>query len=352
MTHLISIEGRSIGPGQPCFLIGEIGINHNGEPETAIKMIDAIADAGADCVKFQTFKADGFLSNSDDTYEYKSQGKVVIESMMEMFKRAEIPYKEFKRFFAHARSRGLIPLSTPTDNEAVDALDEMGVGAFKVGSDDIVHTPFLKYIGKKGKPVIISTGMADTQDIERGISAIHETGNNNIIVLHCVSLYPTPSDKLNLSNITSINEQFPVVVGFSDHSQGCSAAVTAVSLGSSVVEKHFTLDRNMPGPDHWFAANPEELTNLVKAVRSTEIMMGSSKIKPSAEEIEMAKISRRSIVATRELTVGHSLSQDDVSFQRPGTGLMPYQIYSLLGRTITKPVASGELLRLEHFSSK
>jgi N-acetylneuraminate synthase/N,N'-diacetyllegionaminate synthase len=139
--------------------------------------------------------------------------------MMDMFKRAEISYDEFKRFFAHARSRGLIPLSTPTDNEAVDALDEMGVGAFKVGSDDIVHIPFLKYIGKKGKPVIISAGMANAADIKRGIAAINETGNNDVIVLHCVSQYPTPNEKLNLSKITSIKKQCPVVVGFSDHSQ-------------------------------------------------------------------------------------------------------------------------------------
>jgi len=346
----INIDGRSIGPGHPCFVIGEIGINHNGNPETVLRMIDAIADAGADCVKFQTFKAEGFLSNSEDTYEYKSQGKVVVESMMEMFKRVEIPYAEFSGFFDHARRRGLIPLSTPTDFEAVDVLDEMGVGAFKVGSDDIVFTPFLKYIARKGKPVIISGGMADAADIERGIAAIRDTGNDNIIVLHCVSEYPAPDKSLNLLKIAAIRERFPVAVGFSDHSQGYAAAAAAAALGASVIEKHFTLDRNMPGPDHWFAADPEELTNLVAAVRKTETMMGDPGLKPTPREVEMADISRRSIVANGALPVGHILVEDDVVFQRPGTGLLPYQIDVLVGKIITRPVASGELLSLEHFS--
>ena len=188
----IVIDGHAIGDGHACFVIAEVGVNHNGDVDTALAMIDAIAAAGADCVKFQTFSAEEFVNNPDETYEYISQGEVVVESQLAMFKRLELKRSEFSLLFARAREKGLIPLSTPTDRPAVDLLEDLGTGAFKIGSDDLVHTPFLEYVASKGKPVIISTGMADGEDIERALDTILGAGNDQVCILHCVSLYPTP----------------------------------------------------------------------------------------------------------------------------------------------------------------
>jgi len=351
MSRGLEIGNRTVGLGQPCLITAEIGVNHNGDPETCIKMIDAIAQAGADCVKFQTFTAEEFCSNPNDSYEYISQGETVTESMLEMFRRLEIGYDQFAGFFEHAKKRGLLPLSTPTDRAAVDVLDQIGADAFKVGSDDLVYTPFLEYIAKKGKPVIVSTGMANAADVERAVNAIRGTGNDNIIVLHCVSQYPTEDQDLNLRKIVTIREQFDLEVGFSDHSVGVDAAAAAVALGATSVEKHFTLDRNMPGPDHRFSADPEELADLVRTVRKVEVMMGEGAIEPTEKELEMALISRRSLVAAHNMMPGHVLSEDDVLYQRPGTGLLPYEIKSLVGKKLRESIEAGTLLAFEQFEN-
>ena len=352
MPPEIVIEGRAIGPGHPCFIIAEVGVNHNGNVDTALAMIDAIAETDADCVKFQTFSAEEFINNPDETYEYISQGEVVRESQMAMFKRLELERSEFSRLFARAREKGLIPLSTPTDRPAVDLLDDLGAGAFKVGSDDLVYTPFLEYVASKGKPVIISTGMADTDDIERAIEAIRNAGNDRICVLHCVSLYPTPDAKVNLRKITTLLERFPVPIGFSDHSDGIVAGLGAVALGACVVEKHFTLDRNMPGPDHRFSMDPEELAALVSGIRRMEANMGDGAIVPAPGEIEMRRIARRSIVAARDLPAGHIISEDDLVYQRPGTGLMPYEADKVIDREVRVAIAEKELITLHRLQEK
>ena len=314
-----------------------------------MRMIDAIAEAGADCVKFQTFTADEFCNNPDDIYEYVSQGENVRESMLDMFKRLEISYDHFSSFFDHARKRGLLPLSTPTDPSAVDLLEKIGSEAYKIGSDDLVYTPFLNYVAKKGKPVIFSTGMGNVLDIERAVKTIRDTGNEEIIILHCVSQYPAEDQDLNLQKMVAIRKHFGLEVGFSDHSMGVQAAASAVAMGARVIEKHFTLDRNMPGPDHRFSTNPEELVELVSAVRKVEIMMGSGKIEPTAKENEMAQLARRSIVAARDLKAGQRLAEDDVNYQRPGTGLAPYEIYGLIDKKLQVNISAGTMLTLDQF---
>jgi len=345
----INIGTRTVGAGHPCFIIAEVGVNHNGDPDTCIKMIDAIADAGADSVKFQTFTADEFCSNPDDVYEYISQGKLVREPMLDMFRRLEISYDQFAGFFDHARSRGLLPFSTPTDRPAADLLESIGAEAYKIGSDDLVYTPFLKYVGEKGKPVIFSAGMGDVADIERAVETIRGTGNEEIIILHCVSQYPTEDHDLNLRKIQAIGKHFNLEVGFSDHSIGIQAAAASVAMGACVIEKHFTLDRNMPGPDHRFSADPEELVELVRAVRTTESIMGKADIEPTDKEREMARISRRSIVAAYDMETGHVLTEKDVAYQRPGTGLAPYEMDSITGKKLRMNVSAGEMLALGQF---
>lgn len=347
MKTTITISGRSVGQGVPVFIIAEVGVNHNGDASIARAMVDAIADAGADCVKFQTFSAEEFVNSPDEVYEYISQGQPVRESMLEMFRRLELQRDEFAMLFEHARSRGLIPLSTPTDCQAVDLLDDLGAGAFKIGSDDLVYIPFLRYVADKGKPVILSTGMANEQDITRAVEAIRGRGNEQIILLHCVSEYPTPPAHVNLRKMQTLRERFRVPVGFSDHSWGITAAIGAVALDACVIEKHFTLSREMPGPDHHFSADPTELDQLVKRIRELEESLGSPHLIPTSEEREMAKLARRSVVAARVLEKGSILSMKDFIFQRPGTGLLPFEIDRLIGKRLKHTLTKGEQLNME-----
>jgi len=351
--HLeFEIEGKSIGPNHPCFVIAEVGVNHNGDVDTALSMIDAIADAGADCVKFQTFKADEFINDPNEIYEYISQGQVVRESQATMFQRLELAYSEFSGLFDRARDKGLIPLSTPTERGAVDLLEGLKAGAFKIGSDDLVHTPLIEYVSAKKKPIILSAGMADAGDIERAIGVIQSQGNNQICLLHCVSLYPTPDDALNLNKITSLGLSYSCPIGFSDHSQGIIAALGAVALGASVVEKHFTLDKNMPGPDHRFSADVVEFKELVSGIRRIESALGTSEIVPAKAETEMRKIARRSIVAACELPAGHVISANDLAYQRPGTGLMPHEASLIIGCETKVSLSASEMIGLHHVKEK
>ena len=342
------IDGRGIGIGHPCFVIAEVGVNHNGNTDTALSMIDAIADAGADCVKFQTFKADEFINKPDEMYEYISQGEVVRESQLTMFRRLELGHSEFTVLFERARDKGLIPLSTPADRTAVDLLDGLNVGAFKIGSDDLVYTPFIEYVASRNKPLIISAGMADEEDIERAIDVIQSTGNNRICLLHCVSLYPTPDKSVNLLKIPAMQNKFFCPVGFSDHSDGIIAAIGSAALGATVIEKHFTLDKNMPGPDHRFSADPMELVDLVTGVRKIETALGKPDIRPDLAEIEMRKIARRSIVAAHDLPEGHLISANDLVYQRPGTGFMPYEVDKVVGKRTCVRISAKETIRPEH----
>jgi N,N'-diacetyllegionaminate synthase len=348
----ISIEGREVGPEKPCFIIAEVGVNHNGDPELAHKMIDAIADAGADCVKFQTFHAEEFVNNPDDTYEYVSQGEKVSESMLEMFKRLEFGYDEFESLFEHVRRRGLIPMSTPTDKRAVDLLEKLGSNAFKIGSDDLVYTPFLEYVAGKGLPMIISTGMAESEDIERAVATIAGTGNKNLMILHCVSLYPTPCDALNLNKIKSLQTKFDLPIGYSDHSWGMTSALGAVALGAVILEKHFTLDRNMAGPDHAFSSDPGELAQLVKEVRYLEAGLGNGTLGRTEQETEMAELCHRSIVAARDIKANQTISLEDIGYQRPGTGLKPYRYPEIVGLQAHGSIKAGTLLSLDHITAK
>jgi N,N'-diacetyllegionaminate synthase len=345
----IRIGDREVGQDCPCLVVAEIGVNHNGDPRLAAEMIDAIAKSGAECVKFQTFTADEFVSDGNEIYSYISQGQEVSEPMLEMFRRLEIGRGELPALFARARNAGLIAMSTPADRAAVDLLDDLGVPAFKIGSDDLVYTPFIEYVASKGKPVIISTGMADESDIERAVTTILGAGNSQIVILHCVSEYPTPPSDVNLNKILTLKERFGFPVGFSDHTFGISASVGAVVLGACVIEKHFTLDRTLPGPDHRFSADPLELERLVRNVGEVQMCLGASELEPTAAERDMAKLCRRSIVAARTLEAGHTISFDDLAFRRPGTGLLPYELDEVIGKVTRDKVGAGTAITLDLF---
>ena len=340
------IGNKLLAENKSAFIIAEIGINHNGDLRIAMEMIDAIAKAGADCVKFQTFSSEEFINDKAELFEYTSQGIKVKESMYEMFKRNELDRNEFDKLFSYSRDLGLIPLSTPTDRNAVDLLDDLGVEAFKIGSDDLVYTPFIHYVAMKNKPIILSTGMANEDEIKRAIATIKESGNDKIALLHCVSEYPTPPGNVNLRKINKLKSTFKVPVGFSDHSYGFTAALGSVAMGACIIEKHFTLDRNMKGPDHHFSADPSELAEMVRRIRELELNFGHDKLVPTKAEKEMALLARRSIVTKNDIKAGKILTFEDFSFKRPGSGMMPYEVDKIIGKFAASDIKKGVLIQL------
>jgi N-acetylneuraminate synthase/N,N'-diacetyllegionaminate synthase len=341
----IRVGNRLIGDGQPCFIAAEAGINHNGDMELALKTIDAAAEAGADAVKFQNYRTEDFLSDRSLTYEYISQGKTVVESQWDMFKRCELPQSHFRTLREHCVKQGVIFFSTPTGEAGVRELVEIGAPMLKNGSDYLVHLPLIRAMARTGLPTVISTGMATVEDIEDAVNAFREAGGKDLIVLHCTSSYPTPAGDVNLRKIPAIAERFGCLAGFSDHTEGTAAATAAVALGACFVEKHFTLDRSLPGPDHRFSSDPRELAELVRSVRTVETLLGTSVIGPTASEERGRRDYRLSCVAARDLPEGHRLSAEDVAFRRPGTGVLPRDVATLLNRTLKRAVGKGTTLQ-------
>ena len=329
----IKIGNRLIGEGEPCFIIAEAGSNHNGKLEQAKQLIDIAADAKADAVKFQTFLADKIVAKTKERASYLDKLVSKDETMHDIFKKLELPREWLKELFNYATSKGLIFLSTPFDEEAVDILDEIGVEAFKVASFEIVHLPLLKHIAKKGKPIILSTGMASLSDIEEALEVIYQEGNNKVIVLHCGISYPLSFENVNLRAMLTIKQAFRVPVGYSDHTMGITVPISAVVLGASVIEKHFTISRKLPGPDHPFALEPDELKSMVKEIRNTEKALGSAIKRRTKSEEEMYKLGRRSIFAIRDIAKGKVIKREDLGILRPGIGLHPRYLEEVIGRT-------------------
>lgn len=340
---------KYIGDGAPCFIIAEAGINHNGDIEKAKKMIEAAKKCGADAIKFQTFKAEEFISDPKATYTYYSQGKKVIESMLEMFKRYEFSESAWKEIIECCYKKNIIFLTTPQNPSDLDfILSLTSLSAIKVGADDLTNLELISYYASKKIPLIISAGMAYASEIEDAIKAIRVVGNNDIVVLHCVSSYPADASELNLNKIESIKRVFGVISGFSDHSIGTSAAIASVALGAKVIEKHFTLNKSLSGPDHWFSADVQELRELIESVRFVEKALGSSKLIPTDKEMEMRKLTRRSIVAARDLKKGTPITECDIAFKRPGTGIPPNFKEYILGRRLKTNISKDGLILLDY----
>ncbi|MFC1630135.1 N-acetylneuraminate synthase family protein [Patescibacteria group bacterium] len=347
----IKIKNKIIGIGHPVFIVAELGINHNGDIRTAKKMIEVAKKCGADAIKMQTFITEEFISDKNIKYTYKSQGRKVTESQYKMFKRYEIHRKTQKELFDFAKKQNIIIFSTPQDStfKAINYLCSKAINmpAIKVGSDDLSNLPLLSYYAKKKRPMIISTGMATIDEIEDAVKTIESEGNKEIIILKCTSLYPTPPEKCNLEQIGTLQRAFNKVIGYSDHSEGTTSAVVATILGAKVIEKHFTLSKEMAGPDHWFSANPEELKLLVKQVREAEKMLGRSQFVLSKAELKMKRESRRSIVARKDIKKGNIIKGSDLELKRPGNGLPPKHLPFLIGRTAKKNIKKGSMIILK-----
>jgi len=335
------------------FIIAEVGVNHNGDISIAKKMIDEAKKAGADCVKFQTFKAEEFVSDSNQTYTYKSQGKEITESMMEMFVRYQFTKEEWIEIVSYCKNKDILFSSTAQNSSDLDFLMSITELPFlKIGSDDLTNLELLSYYGSKNIPMIISAGMAYAFEIEDAVSAIRDAGNEDITVLHCVSSYPTHSTDVNLKKIPIIRDAFNVKVGFSDHTIGSASAVGSVCFGATVIEKHFTLDNDMAGPDHWFSINPKELKKYVDDIRFIEKALGDGQLKPTLNELSIRKIARRKIVAKYDILKGEKILKENIDFKRidnqDNLGIDPKNLSFIINRTVSSGILKNETILLEN----
>ena len=347
MVRTINIVGREVGEGRPCFIIAEAGVNHNGDPELARRLIDAAAEAGADAVKFQTFKAERLMIPSAPKAAYQKAVTGAGESQREMIRKLELAPEVFRSLRDHCGKKGVLFLSTPFDEESADLLDGLGVPAFKIPSGEVTNLPFLEYLAKKGKPLILSTGMADEKELSRAVESIHAAGNPPLVLLQCTSAYPADPADVNLRAMRTMSHLFGVPAGYSDHTLGIEVALAAVAMGACVVEKHFTLDRSLPGPDHQASAEPAELAALVRGIRKVEAAMGDGRKAPAASEADTAAVARKSLVASVDIPAGAVLTAAMLTAMRPGTGIPPAEVGRVVGRKATRRIQKGEMISWE-----
>lgn len=335
---------------QRTLIIAEAGVNHNGDFGLAKKLVEAAAKAGADYVKFQTFKADKVVSKSAKKATYQERNiNDGDDSQYAMLKKLEMPEEWHIELIKYAKEKGIQFLSTGFDHESIDFLDRLGSPLFKIPSGEITNKPYLRHIALKGKPVILSTGMANLNEIKAALAVLYENGidKDDVIVLHCNTEYPTPMEDVNLKAMITIQTTFGVKVGYSDHTQGIEVPIAAVALGASVIEKHFTLDRNLPGPDHKASLEPEELKAMVKAIRNIELAVSGNGLKePSKSEEKNVIVTRKSIVATCPINKGEIFAEQNLTVKRPGNGINPMQWDEILGKTAIKNFAPDDLIEL------
>ena len=347
----IKIGDRLIGDNQPPLVILEAGINHNGELDKAYAMIRLARQLGADAVKFQTFKAEEFVGDPNLMFTYRSQGREVTESMLEMFRRYEFSRDGWFAIKKKCNEEGILFLSTPQNRSDLDLLLEIGVPAVKVGSDDFTNLPLLRDYASTGLPLLVSCGMADLAEVHQALDAVGALDGHPTVLLLCTSQYPTPPQDVNLLKLRTLREAFPMVVtGFSDHTQGPLASSLALALGARVFEKHFTLDHDLPGPDHWFSEDPAGAEEWVASVRKSQVMMGSPLVRPTTAERQMRVLARRSVVALHDIEIGEILTGENVGLRRPGNGLPPMLFDQVLGRKAAGKIVKGSLLKLGDFN--
>jgi len=344
MTAAVAIGNRLVGPGQPCFIIAEAGVNHNGDLDLARRLIDEAARAGADAVKFQTFTAEAVISPQAPKAAYQKVTTGAQQSQLDMVRAFELPMDAFRLLADHAGERGIMFLSTPFDHASVDALDAIGVPAFKVPSGEVTNLPLMRRIGATGKPVILSSGMSTLGEVETAIEVLRAAGCPRLVLLHCTSAYPATAESVNLRVMDTMAMAFGLPVGYSDHTVGIAVPIAAAARGACCVEKHFTLDRELPGPDHKASLDPLELAAMVAGIRVAEAALGDGIKAPQAEELDTKAVARRSLFAARPLAVGEVVAAGDVIALRPSGGISPMEIDRLVGKRVAKPVEQGAML--------
>lgn len=328
------------------FIIAEAGVNHNGSIELAKKLIEVASDSGADAVKFQTFKAEKLVSRNAQKADYQKQTTSNSESQFDMIKKLELDSDTHKELISYCKTKNIMFLSTPFDHDSIELLSDLGLEIFKIPSGEITNLPYLRHIGKLNKKVILSTGMSDIGEIEDALDILIEAGTKkeNIIVLHANTMYPTPIEDVNLKAMVTIGNTFDIAFGYSDHTLGIEVDIAAVAMGASCIEKHFTLDKTMVGPDHKASLEPDELKSMVKAIRNIELALGSSVKKPSKSEIPNIQIARKSIVAKLDIKKGEILTEEKITIKRPGNGINPMRWDEIVGTIATKDYNEDELI--------
>ena len=343
----VNVPPYKIGPNQTTFIMAEAGVNHNGMLEMARQLVEVAVQAGANAVKFQTFKAERVVSPQAPKAAYQLETTDEAESQLDMVKRLELSFDAFRELFAYCQQQGILFMSTPFDEDSADFLADLGVPAFKIPSGEITNLSFLAHVARKGKPMIVSTGMAYLDEVRTAVSTIEKTGNRDLVLLHCVSNYPANPADANLRAMITMAEAFDMPVGYSDHTLGIEVSLAAVALGACVIEKHFTLDRKLSGPDHQASLEPDELAALVRGVRKVEEALGHGRKEPAARELEIAAVARRSLVAAQDIPVGSTLTEGLIAIRRPGTGLPPAMLDQVVGRKVKRHIPAGTLLRLD-----
>ena len=328
------------------FIIAEAGVNHNGSMKLAKKLIDVAVESGADAVKFQTFKAENLVSKNTEKAEYQKKTTTASESQFDMIKKLELDIETHKELITYCLEKEIMFLSTPFDHDSINLLGDLGLEIFKIPSGEITNLPYLRHIGSLKKQVILSTGMSTLQEVEDALNILISTGTlrADITVLHANTMYPTPMDDVNLNAMLTIQKEFDVAYGYSDHTLGIEVDIAAVAMGATVIEKHFTLDKAMDGPDHKASLEPKELKSMVSAIRNVEKVMGSFEKKPSPSESVNIDIVRKSIVANQKISKGDILTDKNITIKRPGNGISPMQWDEVIGAVAVKNYKLDDLI--------
>jgi N,N'-diacetyllegionaminate synthase len=338
VIQAIEIGGRQIGNGRPAYVIAEAGVNHNGDPELAIELVKQACAAGADCVKFQTFKAETIVTRGAPKAAYQLKVTDPSESQFEMLKRLELKSDDYGRLFDACKANGIQFLSTPYNFADTDFLEDLGVDGFKIASGQLVELPFLEYTARLGKPMIVSTGMATLGEVDAALTTIRGAGNDKIVLLQCTTNYPSAIEDANVRAMVSMRDSFDVLTGYSDHTQNDYSVYAATALGACLIEKHFTLDPQLTGPDHSCSLTPSQFANMVKGIRDVERALGSPVKRPTVAELANAKGMRRSIVATQRIPAGSTIVSDMLDFKRPASGIEPKMLDRVVGKTARRDI--------------
>jgi N-acetylneuraminate synthase len=343
----IEISDKTFGTGAPCFIIAEAGVNHNGDLQLAKRLIDAARNAGANAVKFQTWITDKLVAPDARMAEYQQKNVGGEQTQYEMLKQLELSFESFRELKDYAGQQNILFFSTPDEEESADFLDTLGVEIFKVGSGEVTNLPFLRHIALKGKPIILSTGMSTLGEVETAVRKIEETGNQQLVLLHCVSNYPADPADCNLQAMQTLRQAFGYPVGFSDHTLGIEVPIAAVALGACVIEKHLTLDKTMPGPDHRGSLDASEFSAMVKAIRTIESALGNGRKLPRLSELDTKKVVQKAIVVTRALQAGDRVEESDLALRRTSGGLSSEYLAMLIGKQLICNIEENAVITLD-----